>query len=67
MIVTIERTRLGVQVRITPCSQKEGPLRPGVCVYCARAAGQKDCLCKGSTKDCEQRVWLASRRLRGEA
>lgn len=70
MNITVERTTLGVQVRFWADgkalhSQDEGPRKPGHCVHCKRAVHGAIDLCQSYTTDCEQRVWMESRKLRG--
>ena len=68
--ITVERTTRGPLVRIWNDGKslhpaKESTQRVGQCVYCKRA-GVQDGLCRGGTTNCETRVWLESRKLRGE-
>lgn len=46
---------------------REAPHKPGHCVYCKRAKSDtaEITLCEGLTMNCEQHVWMESRKLRG--
>lgn len=73
MIIKLEPNASGkFQVRLfteegrAVAAKQDGPRKPGVCVFCKRAKLLKeDTLCEGLTMNCEQHVWMESRKVRG--